>query len=118
MNKKCKQEEKNIRHICDILIAYYLHKCASDFQLQINTSEQEILLSVQGKVELSRQDLEELNMLKDPHRIPEYESYYEALLGIGNANNISNLDGLASIVDSASWRYENSILFVELQRKL
>lgn len=118
MNKKCKQEEKNIRHICDVLIAYYLHKCAQDFRLDIKRGPEEICIFARGSLELSEEELQNLNMLKDPHRIPEYESYYEELLCIGCANNISNLDGLSSIVDEAKWTYENAVLSMELLRKL
>ena len=60
-------------------------------------------------------DLEELNRISNSARLPEFENYYDNLIGLGsNSSDISNIDTLGSMVDEAIVSYSDDGLLTIL----
>ncbi len=119
MKNIIKNEEKTARVISSALITYYFAKTVQNFHIYIDFKDNTMCIRAEGKVQLESKDIEELHALRDPHRLPEFENYYEELIGIGyNSNEISNLDALSSIVDKAKWTYEEEVLCIQFERRI
>lgn len=116
---KLKYEEKYARIISGALVHFFFNKGVQGLNLNICVLEDCMTILAEGYVSLNERELKELDILKNPVRLPEFEDYYDSLAGIGSCSSeISNLDTLSSMVDESLIDYGDGKLRIDLIRKI
>ena len=107
-----KSEENSAKLIVSGLVHYYFSKRVQDLKID------SLRVIAEGNVKIKPKDLEELNRISNSVRLPEFENYYDTLIGFGsNASDVSNIDALGSMVDEAIVSYsEDGLLTIYLVR--
>lgn len=113
-----KHEENCAKLIVSGLVHYYFSKRVKNLKIDFKIKENSLRVVAEGNVRIKPKDLEELNRISNSRRIPEFENYYDTLVGIGNsASDSSNIDTLGSMVDEAIVSYsEDGLLTILLVR--
>lgn len=105
---KIKYEEHCAKLIVSGLVHYYFSKRVQNLKIDFKIKENSLQVISEGIVKIKPEDLEQLNRISNSRRIPEFENYYDTLVGIGNsASDTSNIDTLGSMVDEAIVSYSN-----------
>lgn len=118
MNKlKLKNEERCARAIVSGLVHYYFSKRVQNLRVDFEFKEDCLRVISEGRVNIKPDDLERLNTLSNALRLPEFDNYYEELIGTGCCEQ-SDIDTLGSMVDEAIVSYsEDGLLSILLIRK-
>lgn len=113
-----KHEENCAKLIVSGLVHYYFSKRVKNLKIDFKIKENSLQVIAEGNVRIKPKDLEQLNRISNSRRIPEFENYYDTLVGIGNsASDSSNIDTLGSMVDEAIVSYsEDGLLTILLVR--
>lgn len=114
---KLKNEQKYTKIITGGLMYYYFNKGVENLNINIDIKPDYIVINAGGRVKLSSSDLSKLEILKNPMRLPEFENYYDVLIDYNDSSNeISNIDGLSSIIDTSEVDYDGEFLSIKLRR--
>ncbi|KXB45740.1 hypothetical protein HMPREF3188_00898 [Tissierellia bacterium KA00581] len=113
-----KYEENCAKLIVSGLVHYYFSKRVQDLRVDFKIKEKSLRVIAEGVVKIEPKDLQELDRISNSRRIPEFDNYYDTLVGIGNsASDSSNIDTLGSMVDEAIVSYgKNGLLTILLVR--
>ena len=113
-----KYEENCAKLIVSGLVHYYFSKRVQDLIVDFKIKEKSLRVIAEGVVKIEPKDLQELDRISNSRRIPEFDNYYDTLVGIGNsASDSSNIDTLGSMVDEAIVSYgKNGLLTILLVR--
>lgn len=113
-----KYEENCAKLIVSGLVHYYFSKRVQDLRIDFKIKEKSLRVIAEGVVKIEPKDLQELDRISNSRRIPEFDNYYDTLVGIGNsASDSSNIDTLGSMVDEAIVSYgKNGLLTILLVR--
>ena len=113
-----KYEENCATLIVSGLVHYYFSKRVQDLRVDFKIKEKSLRVIAEGVVKIEPKDLQELDRISNSRRIPEFDNYYDTLVGIGNsASDSSNIDTLGSMVDEAIVSYgKNGLLTILLVR--
>ena len=100
--KSIKYEENCAKLIVSALVHYYFSKRVQNLKIDFKIKKDSLMVIAEGNVKIKPTDLEELNRISNSRRLPEFENYYDTLVGIGNsASDSSNIDTLGAMVDEA-----------------
>lgn len=114
---KLKHEERVAKCIVSGLVHYYFSKRVHNLRIDFEFKEDCLRVISEGMVKIKPDDLERLNTLSNALRLPEFDNYYEELMGIGS-NEQSDIDTLGSMVDEAIVSYsDDGLLSILLIRK-
>ena len=113
-----KNEENYAKLIVSGLVHYYFSKRVQDLKIDFKIEKNSLRVIAEGNVKIKPKDLEELNRISNSARLPEFENYYDNLIGFGsNSSDVSNIDALGSMVDEAIVSYsEDGLLTIYLVR--
>ena len=113
-----KSEENSAKLIVSGLVQYYFSKRVQDLKIDFKIEKNSLRVIAEGNVKIKPKDLDELNRISNSVRLPEFENYYDTLIGFGsNASDVSNIDALGSMVDEAIVSYsEDGLLTIYLVR--
>ena len=113
-----KSEENSAKLIVSGLVHYYFGKRVQDLKIDFKIEKNSLRVIAEGNVKIKPKDLDELNRISNSVRLPEFENYYDTLIGFGsNASDVSNIDALGSMVDEAIVSYsEDGLLTIYLVR--
>ena len=113
-----KNEEHYAKLIVSGLVHYYFSKRVQDLKIDFKIEKNSLRVIAEGNVKIKPKDLDELNRISNSVRLPEFENYYDTLIGFGsNASDVSNIDALGSMVDEAIVSYsEDGLLTIYLVR--
>lgn len=110
-----KYEENCAKLIVSGLVHYFFSKRVQDLRIDFKIKKDSLQVVAEGNVKIKPKDLEELNRISNSRRLPEFENYYDTLVGIGNsASDSSNIDNLGSMVDEAIISYSDDGLLTIL----
>ena len=110
-----KNEENCAKLIVSGLVHYYFSKRVQDLKIDFKIEKDSLRVIAEGNVKIKPKDLEELNRISNSARLPEFENYYDNLIGLGsNSSDISNIDTLGSMVDDAIVSYSDDGLLTIL----
>ncbi|ATD54135.1 hypothetical protein [Clostridium chauvoei] len=107
--------EKNLRIVSELIT--YFHKLGTDdVHLDIKNEENNSYFYISGKVlNLSKNELDNLNSILNTKRQHEVEHYYWNLGGESELDCELSLVGM--MVDNVAITYENNILSLKILRK-
>lgn len=113
-----KSEKNSAKLIVSGLVHYYFSKRVQDLKIDFKIEKNSLRVIAEGNVKIKPKDLDELNRISNSVRLPEFENYYDTLIGFGsNASDVSNIDALGSMVDEAIVSYsEDGLLTIYLVR--
>ena len=113
-----KYEENCAKLIVSGLVHYYFSKRVQDLRIYFKIKKDSLVVIAEGNVKIKPEDLEELNRISNSVRLPEFENYYDTLVGVGSTGcDSSNIDTLGSMVDEAIVSYsEDGLLTILLVR--
>lgn len=116
--KNIKYEENCAKLIVSGLVHYYFSKRVQNLKIDFKIKEDSLIVISEGNVKIKPKDLEELNRISNSMRLPEFENYYDTLVGVGSSScDMSNIDTLGSMVDEAIVSYsEDGLLTILLVR--
>ena len=108
-------EAKKISRILDELSTYFLLKDPKKLNISIDnlTDCRTISFEVHG-VEYSEEEILDMMTILNEPRQREVEAYYWSL--VGESSDDSELSLIGMMIDTAEIRFENSILYVDLNR--
>lgn len=113
-----KYEENCAKLIVSGLVHYYFSKRVQNLKIDFKIKKDSLVVIAEGNVKIKPEDLEELNRISNSVRLPEFENYYDTLVGVGSTGcDSSNIDTLGSMVDEAIVSYsEDGLLTILLVR--
>lgn len=110
-----KNEENCAKLIVSGLVHYYFSKRVQDLKIDFKIEKDSLRVIAEGNVKIKPKDLEELNRISNSARLPEFENYYDTLVGVGSTGcDSSNIDTLGSMVDEAIVSYSDDGLLTIL----
>ncbi len=115
--KILKNEQKYTKIIAGGLMQYFLFKGVQNFQIEISIEKKYIEVTASGMVKLSDKDFKDLEILRNPMCLPEFENYYDTLIDYDDSiDEMANINGLASITDVSDISYDGEQLTIKLRR--
>ena len=107
------KERDKVKKICtefsDVLFAHDIDDLSFTFEIENGQTEIDIRAELRGRT----MDFEDLRTKLNAGRMPEYENYYDELLGSGQDDGIAYI---GFMVDSADVHVQDGILTVKLKR--
>lgn len=107
------KQNKKIAHLLNEITSYLLEKDAVRIVSEIIEFEEKTTIYVCGKVEISKEELDQLNELLNAHHEYEYDEYWTL---IGEGSHCDELSLLACLVDLAEIEYDGEVLKIYLER--
>ena len=77
-----KNEENCAKLIVSGLVHYYFSKRVQDLKIDFKIAKNSLRVIAEGNVKIKPKDLEELNRISNSARLPEFENYYDNLIGL------------------------------------
>ena len=100
--------------ILEEVIGYFIHHKIDHMDIQFFADDEKMDITVSGASVIPPIDLENLEILLNEPRKPEYEEYYWSLLDASGKRQELRL--LGSLVDSGSAKFEDGILTIHVKR--
>ncbi len=97
-----KSEENSAKLIVSGLVPYYFSKRVQDLKIDFKIEKNSLRVIAEGNVKIKPKDLDELNRISNSVRLPEFENYYDTLIGFGsNASDVSTIEPNASMFETS-----------------